>query len=291
MRTSGKTVVCGVMGCPIEHSMSPMMHNYYSEQMGVDMTYVPFKVEPGQVGDAVRGAFALNVRGVNVTVPHKQVVMEHLCGIDEAAQAIGAVNTLVRVEGGYKGYNTDAAGLSRAMAEAGMEICGRTCILLGAGGAAKAAAYVLVKQGAAKVYVLNRSADRARDLADYINGRFSREILIPLALSDWQSIPESGCLAVQTTSVGMHPQVDAAPIEEPGFYGKLDAAFDVIYTPMETRFMKLAAEAGARTSNGLDMLLYQGIAAYELWNPEIKVSDAAIGGARELLIRFLGGQS
>lgn len=290
MRTSGKTIVCGVMGCPIEHSMSPMMHNYYSEQMGVDMTYVPFKVEPGQVGDAVRGAYALNVCGVNVTVPHKQEVMEYLCGIDEDAQAIGAVNTLVRAEGGYKGYNTDAAGLLRAMTEAGMEIQGRTCILLGAGGAAKAAAYVLAKEGASKVYVLNRSADKARDLADYINGRFGREILTPLALSDWPAIPERGCLAVQTTSVGMHPHVDAAPIEEPGFYEKLDAAFDVIYTPMETRFMKLAADAGAKTSNGLDMLLYQGIAAYELWNPQIRVSDAAIEGARELLIRFLGGQ-
>ncbi len=289
MRTSGKTMVCGVMGCPIEHSMSPMMHNYYSEQMGVDMTYVPFKVQPGQVGAAVRGAYALNVRGINVTVPHKQAVMEHLCGIEEAAEAIGAVNTLVWEENGYKGYNTDAAGLSRAMAEAGMEIRDKTCILLGAGGAAKAAAYVLAKEGAARVYVLNRSADKARTLADYINGRFEQELLVPLALSDWALIPERDCLAVQTTSVGMHPKTDEAPVEAPEFYEKLGAAFDVIYTPVETKFMKLAAAAGAETSNGLDMLLYQGIAAYELWNPGVKVSDAAVCGAREQLIRFLEG--
>lgn len=291
MKTSGKTMVCGVMGCPIEHSMSPMMHNYYSEQMGVDMTYVPFKVQPGQVGAAVRGAYALNVTGVNVTVPHKQAVMEHLCGIDEAAETIGAVNTLVRQENGYKGYNTDAAGLFRAMTEAGMEIRDKTCILLGAGGAAKAAAYVLAKEGAARVYVLNRSVDKARSLAADINGRFGRELLVPLALSDWRSIPEKGCLAVQTTSVGMHPEVEAAPVTEPEFYEKLGAAFDVIYTPVETKFMKLAASAGAKTSNGLDMLLYQGIAAYELWYPEVRIPEPVIDGARELLVRFLGGDA
>lgn len=291
MKTSGKTMVCGVMGCPIEHSMSPMMHNYYSEQMGVEMTYVPFKVQPGQVGAAVRGAYALNVTGVNVTVPHKQAVMEHLCGIDEAAETIGAVNTLVRQENGYKGYNTDAAGLFRAMTEAGMEIRDKTCILLGAGGAAKAAAYVLAKEGAARVYVLNRSVDKARSLADDINGRFGRELLVSLALSDWRSIPEKDCLAVQTTSVGMHPEVEAAPVTEPGFYEKLGAAFDVIYTPVETKFMKLAASAGAKTSNGLDMLLYQGIAAYELWYPEVRIPEPVIDGARELLVRFLGGDA
>lgn len=291
MKTSGKTMVCGVMGCPIEHSMSPMMHNYYSEQLGVDMTYVPFKVQPEQVGAAVRGAYALNVTGVNVTVPHKQAVMEHLCGIDEAAETIGAVNTLVWQENGYKGYNTDAAGLFRAMTEAGMEIRDKTCILLGAGGAAKAAAYVLAKEGAARVYVLNRSVDKARSLADDINGRFGRELLVPLALSDWRSIPEKDCLAVQTTSVGMHPEVEAAPVTEPGFYEKLGAAFDVIYTPVETKFMKLAASAGAKTSNGLDMLLYQGIAAYELWYPEVRIPEPVIDGARELLVRFLGGDA
>lgn len=289
MRTSGKTMVCGVMGCPIEHSMSPMMHNYYSEQMGVDMTYVPFKVQPGMVGDAVKGAYALNVRGINVTVPHKQAVMEYLSGVDEAAEVIGAVNTLVWQDNGYKGYNTDAAGLFRAITEAGMDIRDKTCILLGAGGAAKAAAYVLAKEGAARVYVLNRSVDKGRMLADSINARFGREILTAMALSDWERIEETDCLAVQTTSAGMHPDVDAVPIGAPGFYEKLGAAFDVIYTPMETRFMKLAAEAGARTHNGLDMLLYQGIAAYELWNPGIRVPEPAVLGARELLIRYLGG--
>lgn len=289
MMASGKTMVCGVMGCPIEHSMSPMMHNYYSEQLGVDMTYVPFRVQPGQVETAVRGAYALNLCGINVTVPHKQEVMKCLVGIDDAAKVIGAVNTLVRADGGYKGYNTDAAGLLRAMTEAGMEIAGKTCILLGAGGAAKAAAYVLAKEGAAKVYVLNRSLERAQELADYINEESGREVLFPLALTEWRAIQESGCLAVQTTSVGMHPNTDVSPVEDTEFFEKLDAAFDAVYTPAETKFMRLAAAAGARVSNGLDMLLYQGIAAYELWHPDLTVPGEVIDGARQLIIRHLGG--
>lgn len=282
-------MVCGVMGCPIEHSMSPMMHNYYSEQLGVDMTYVPFRVQPGQVETAVRGAYALNLCGINVTVPHKQEVMKCLVGIDDAAKVIGAVNTLVRTDGGYKGYNTDAAGLLRAMTEAGMEIPGKTCILLGAGGAAKAAAYVLAKEGAAKVYVLNRSLERAQELADYINEVSGREVLFPLALTEWRAIQESGCLAVQTTSVGMHPNTDVSPVEDTEFFEKLDAAFDAVYTPAETKFMRLAASSGARVSNGLDMLLYQGIAAYELWYPDLTVPGGVIDGARQLIIRHLGG--
>ena len=112
---NGKTRVCGVIGCPVEHSMSPQMHNFYADRTGLNLAYVPFRVEPQAVGDAVKGAYALNLLGLNVTVPHKQRVMEYLVEIDEDARAIGAVNTLVRMEGGYKGYNTDAAGLKRAM--------------------------------------------------------------------------------------------------------------------------------------------------------------------------------
>lgn len=287
MMTSGKTRVCGVMAYPVEHSMSPLMHNYFAEHSGVDVTYVPFKVKPEAVGEAVGGAFALNVLGMNVTVPHKQAVMEHLVEIDEAALAIGAVNTLVRMEDGYKGYNTDAAGLLRTMQETGIQIKDQTCILLGAGGAAKAAAYVLAREGAKKVYLLNRNVERAEQLAEYMNGLFGREVLIPMALDNWNEIPEDGCLAVQSTSVGMHPNVDAAVIEDEAFYRKLSTAFDIVYTPMETRFMKLAAAAGAKTKNGLDMLLYQGVIAFELWNPDVMVSPETIDGARQLVMDFL----
>ncbi len=291
MITNGTSKVCGVMGCPVEHSISPMMHNYYSEQIGNDMIYVPFLVQREAVGDAVQGAFALNIQGINVTVPHKQAVMEHLSELDEGARAIGAVNTLVRTKDGYKGYNTDAEGLSRAMKEAGMDISHRACILLGAGGAAKAAAYVLCREGASKVYILNRSLKKAQVLAEEMNGLFGRPMCLGVALSDWSQIKEDHCLAVQTTSVGMYPETEQAPVEESAFYQKLDMAFDAIYTPMETRFLKLASEAGAKTANGLGMLIYQGVAAYELWNPGVKLPDDVIAGAKELMLCHLEGRA
>lgn len=278
------------MGCPVEHSISPMMHNYFSEQIGNDMIYVPFLVQPEAVEEAVQGAFALNIQGINVTVPHKQTVINCLCQVDEGARAIGAVNTLVRTEQGYKGYNTDAEGLYRAMRAAGMDISGRTCILLGAGGAAKAAAYVLCRERAARVYILNRSMEKAQALAAEMNSLFDQVLCQGKALADWDCIQEEHCLAVQTTSAGMYPGIQETPVADPGFFRKLDMAFDVIYTPMETRFLKLASEAGAKTANGLDMLIYQGAAAYELWNPEVKLPEEVIAGAREQMLCHLGGR-
>jgi shikimate dehydrogenase len=291
MTMSGKTRVCGILAYPVEHSMSPMMQNYYAEMTGVDLCYVPLKTEPERLGDAVKGAYAMNLLGLNVTVPHKQAVMEHLVDIDEGARVIGAVNTLVRVDGGYKGYNTDAEGLLRAMKEEGIRISGRTCILVGAGGAAKAAAYILAREGAAKIYCLNRSVEKAQKLAEDINKTFDQEVMCGLPLDGWTQITETGCLAVQTTSVGMHPNVDTSPIEDPAFFEKLETAVDIIYTPARTRFMQLAATAGAKTMNGLNMLIYQGIIAYELWNPSVKVSAQTIVGAREKMLKLLGGKN
>lgn len=284
---SGKSKVCGVMAYPVEHSMSPLMHNFYAEKTGTDMVYVPLKVRQDQVEAAVKGAFALNFTGLNVTVPHKQAVMEYLTEIDEDARAIGAVNTLVRGEKGFKGYNTDAAGLSRAMKEAGVAIAGRECLLIGAGGAAKAAAHVLAKEGASVIYCLNRGIDRARALAELMNQRVGRQLMIPMALSDYDKLPQGPFLALQTTSVGMHPKVEEAPIEDKTFYQKVETAVDIVYTPLETRFMKLVREAGGKAIGGLDMLIYQGIIAYELWNPEAVFTPELIEEARQLMIKEL----
>ncbi len=284
---NGKTKVCGVMANPVEHSLSPLMHNFYSEKTGVNQIYVPLKVQGDKVEDAVKGAYALNFTGLNVTVPHKQAVMPYLLDIDEDARVIGAVNTLVRTEGGYIGYNTDAAGLKRAMTGADVAIHNRSCILIGAGGASKAAAYVLAKEGAKVVYILNRSLDKAVMLADDINGRFGRQIMIPMALKDYKNIPDGKYLAIQTTSVGMYPHIDEAPVEDGTFYKKIDVAVDIVYTPIETRFMQHVTSAGGRALGGLDMLIYQGIIAYELWNPEAVFTAEIVDEARELMIREL----
>lgn len=287
---SGKGKVCGLIANPVEHSLSPLMQNFYAEKTGVDFAYVPFKVFDEDVEAAIKGAYALHMTGLNVTVPHKQRVMPYLVDIDEDAVAIGAVNTLVRMEGGYKGYNTDAAGLLRAMTEEGISIRDQDCILIGAGGAAKAAAYVLAKEGARIVYVLNRNRQRAKALAEEINQRFGRAVMTDMALEDYRKLPEASYLAIQSTSVGMDPHVDQAPIEDPEFYRMIHTGVDIIYTPMETRFMEYVKAAGGNTMNGLGMLIYQGIEAFERWNPEVRVDEKTVAEAKALMQSRLKGQ-
>ena len=277
------------MGYPVEHSLSPLMHNFYAEQTGIDLAYVPFRVPGEQVGEAVAGAFALNLLGLNVTVPHKQQVMKYVTGLDRGAEVIGAVNTLVRTDHGYQGYNTDADGLFRALQGQGISLQGQSCIVLGAGGAAKAVAYLLAREGAKAVYILNRSPEKAVQLAGDMNRRMGQNIMQGMALADWQQLPDRSYLAIQTTSVGMHPGTGVAPIEDRAFYQMLHTAVDIVYIPAMTRFMELAAAGGAKIMNGLDMLLYQGIIAYELWNPEVRISEAVAEQARVLMQQHLGG--
>ena len=252
---SGKAMVCGVIGNPVGHSLSPMMHNYYGEALKLDYIYVPCNVDDDKVGEAVRGAYALGFEGINVTVPHKQRVMEHLLAIDDAARCIGAVNTLVRMEGGYKGYNTDADGLYRAIMGHGINPEGKDCLMIGAGGAAKAVAYMLMKHGAASVVILNRTMDKARTLAEEMNRQFGRETMKAMALEDYGKLEKEHYLAFQTTSVGMYPKVGHAPIEDTAFYKKIQTAVDIVYTPAKTRFMELVEEAGGQAVGGLDMLI------------------------------------
>lgn len=288
---SAKAKVCGIMAYPVEHSLSPLMHNFYAEQMGIDFAYVPFKVQKEQVETAIKGAYALNLTGMNVTVPHKQTVIPYLKELDSAAKSIGAVNTLVRTEGGYKGYNTDAAGFLRAIKGAGIHISGQDCLLIGAGGAAKAVAYILGEQEAASVVVLNRNEQRAWNLAQEMNQLFQRNFMTVLGLHDYGRLEKKSWLAIQTTTVGMHPDIEASPVQDKAFYKKISVAMDVIYTPAKTQFMTLVEEAGGRAISGLDMLIYQGIEAFELWNPGQKVSEEIVAKARQMMEEILERQA
>lgn len=282
MTINGKTKTCGLMGCPVEHTLSPIIHNTLAEHMGQNMVYVPFLVEKENVEAAIQGAQALSLGGMNVTVPHKSAVIPFLKEIDPLAAKIGAVNTLVPVEGGYKGYNTDMTGLQRAMETEGIVIKGRDAILLGAGGASRAVAFMLVSKGAKKVYLLNRSADKAQAVAEEVNRAMECDAVVPMALTDYATLPKQKYLCVQGTSVGLHPDADAAVIEATDFYEMIDVGVDLIYKPAETKFMKLCKQAGANAYNGLKMLLYQGIIAYELWN-KVQVPDELADEIYELM--------
>ena len=272
MEINGKTRTCGLIGNPVEHTLSPMIHNTLAELLGHNLVYVPFPVKAVQVAQAVSGADALNLLGLNVTVPYKSAVIECLKEIDGLAGNIGAVNTLVRTAGGYKGYNTDMEGLYRAMVSEGISIAGETVILLGAGGAARAVAYLCAVKGAAQVYMLNRTLDKAQAVAGEVNRAMGREVICPMALENYTMLPEGKYLTIQGTSVGLAPHAEEAVITEDAFYEKVGTGFDLIYRPWETKFMQLTRAHGGQAYNGLKMLLYQGIIAYELWN-DVKISE------------------
>lgn len=277
MMIDGKTRTCGLIGNPVEHTLSPVIHNTLAERLGHNMVYVPLLVEEGKLADAVKGADALNLLGMNVTVPYKSEVIASLQDIDTLAENIGAVNTLVKVKGGYKGYNTDMEGLYRAMDSEGIRIEGEDIILLGAGGAARAVAYLCASKGAKKVYLLNRTIEKAQMVAGEVNQTIGRDVIVPMKLGDYTKLPDRKFLAIQGTSVGLSPNVEDVVIADQAFYQKIHTGFDLIYSPWETRFMRLVKENGGVSYNGLKMLLYQGIIAYELWNGvQVAEEDAMI---------------
>ena len=267
----GRTRVCGIIANPVEHTLSPVLHNTLAKELGHNLIYVPFKPEKAGLDAAVKGAFALFVLGLNVSVPYKQEVIKSLVGLDQGAEAIGAVNTLVRTDNGYFGYNTDYLGLWRAFKEEGIVLDGQEVIVFGAGGAAKAAVYLCCKEGAKKVYLLNRTIEKAQEIAQRYNQVFQRDCVCAVCLEEYAKISykKQGYLAIQTSSVGMYPNIRQVILEEKEFYCCFHTAFDLVYTPARTKFMQLAEEVGAKVYNGLKMLLYQGVTAYELWNNSI----------------------
>ena len=273
MEINGRTRTCGLIGNPVEHTLSPVIHNTLAQRFGHNLVYVPFPVETGRIEEAVVGASALPLLGLNVTVPYKGEVISCLREVDSLAASIGAVNTLVAVPGGFKGYNTDMEGLYRAMMSEGIQIVDEEIILLGAGGASRAVAYLCAVKGAKRVYLLNRTLEKAQKVAEEVNRAVERQVILPMALTDFDSLPDRKFLTIQGTSVGLAPHVEDVVIDDEKFYAKVHTGFDLIYSPWETRFMRLVKKRGGRAYNGLKMLLYQGIIAYELWN-RVTVSEA-----------------
>lgn len=272
MNTDGRTRTCGLIGNPVEHSVSPVMHQIFAQELSKNMTYVPFHVQTGNLEDAVKGAFALNILGCNVTVPYKSDVIPFLKEIDPLAEKIGAVNTLVRVQDGYKGYNTDISGLLRAMKGEGIDLSKEDVIILGAGGVGRAVAFMCAANQCRSVHILNRSEEKAIALAKEINAALNSTIVEGASLEYYKKLPEQKYLVIQSTNVGMYPKVDEAVIEDDSFYKKVKIAYDLIFNPWETKFMKQAKAQGAEVYNGLKMLLYQGVDAFELWN-KCEISD------------------
>ncbi len=263
---SAKTKICGLIGDPVEHSVSPAMHNAAFSSLGLDYIYLPFRVARDNLTKAIDGLKVLNIRGLNVTIPHKVAVIPLLDEMEPLAQKIGAVNTIANDKGRLKGYNTDAGGFLKALLERGIEPRGKKVVVLGAGGASRAISFTLAERGA-EIVILNRrlEMDWAVELASSISQFSAREVkALELNDKNLSSVLEAADILVNATSVGMSPNSNNSPLPARLLKPEL-VVFDVVYNPLKTRLLAEAEAAGAETISGIDMLVWQGALAFELW--------------------------
>lgn len=274
------TKVCGLIGNPVEHSVSPVMHSAAFKHLKLDYVYLPFRVEKENLKKAIDGARALNIRGLNVTIPHKVDVMPLLDELDPLAEKIGAVNTIVNDNGVLKGYNTDAGGFLQALLQGGSTPQGKKAVVLGAGGASRAICFALADNGA-EIVILNRQQEMhwAVGLASSIFQLFGREVkALELNEQNLKVSLESADLLVNATSVGMSPN-DGQTLVDKNLLKPGMTVFDAVYNPLKTRLLADAEDVGAATISGMDMLVWQGALAFELWTglkPPVEIMKTVV---------------
>ncbi|MBI2860473.1 MAG: shikimate dehydrogenase [Chloroflexi bacterium] len=282
---SGRTRVCGVIGDPVEHTVSPAMHNAAFAALGIDYIYLPFRVRKEHLGRAMDGVRGLNIRGMNVTIPHKIEVMAFLDEIEPLARRIGAVNAITNDDGFLTGSNTDAGGFIQALLEHGAKPAGRKAVVLGAGGASRAISFALAEKGA-RLVILNRHPERARDLARQISDLSPGIEAGGLSEEDLSAAMRDAEILVNTTSAGMTPEASLTPVPvgllRPGL-----TVFDIVYNPAETRLLREARAAGAAVIGGVDMLAWQGALAFEKWTGR----KAPVGLMKQAAMRALGHEN
>lgn len=267
---TARTTLVGLIGWPISHSVSPVMHNAAFAELRLNWRYVPLPVYPERVAEAVAGVRALGLRGVNVTVPHKQAVMPHLDRWSPAAAAIGAVNTIIVGEDGeLLGDNTDAAGFVTDLRANGIDPAGKRVLVLGAGGSARAAVYGLAEAGCGSLVLLNRTLDKAERLLEAMRELFPSVPLTARPFPDGVAECASDAeLIVNCTSLGMSPNLEGLPWDEEVEFAPGQTVYDLVYNPAVTRLLQLASVDGATVIGGLGMLIHQGAIAFERWTGE-----------------------
>lgn len=257
--------VFGVFGDPIAHSLSPAMHNAAFSALGMDCIYHAFRVKPEKLEKAILGAEAMGFGGLNLTVPLKETALKLDCiKPDPLAEKIGAVNTIVFEETGeIKGYNTDGLGAKQALQNSAVEMEGSKIVVAGAGGAARSIAFQLAADGA-EITIVNRTEGRAIELAKDISAASLSGNVTGKGLSGLKNLLQDANILINTTTLGMHPNVDTAIATAEDLHPDL-TVFDIVYNPLETRLLREAKASGAKTVSGVLMLVYQGAEAFKLW--------------------------
>lgn len=280
---TGKTKVFALLGHPVEHSMSPTMWNPALRDLGLDYVYVAYDVHPDDLKEAIDGVKALDIKGVNVTIPHKENVIKYVDEIDPLAKKMGAVNTIKNEDGHLKARNTDGGGAKKALFEAGCEIGGRNILILGAGGASRALCFTLAEE-ANKVTLTDIMEEKALKLTKEVRNKLDANIIGKKATEAilQENIKDTEIL-INATPIGMYPETDKSPISKELLHSNL-FVFDVVYNPLETRLMKEAAEKGCETLGGLEMLVNQGVLAFKWWTGKEPNKDLM----KSQVIDFLG---
>lgn len=273
MEINAQTKLCGVLGSPVEHSLSPAIHNAAFQKLGLNFVYLAFRVE--DLAGAIRGIRALgNVRGFSVTIPHKVAVIPYLDEVETTAKHIGSVNTIVAENGKLTGYNTDASGAMRALREAGVSLKGQKVLMLGSGGAARAIAFALgADAGVAALTILGIDEQERRGLVKDLRAKTSLQVEDgPISEERLRRSLKDSHILLHCTPVGMHPNVNETYVPRSLLAPDL-TVMDIVYNPLETRLLREAKEVGCRTIRGLEMFLNQAIAQFELWTGQPAPAD------------------
>jgi len=265
---NGKAKIIGIIGKNTENSLSPLIHNQIILKYSLNFCYLPFKVTENDLSQAIQGIRALSIKGVNVTFPYKEKVIEFLDEVEESARRIGAVNTIVNNKGILTGYNTDVIGFKKSLQEDGkFVIKEKKAVILGAGGAARAVVYALLEEEIEEICIFNRTLEKAKKIKQNLSffSPKSRIIVFPLEGEDLKDKIEKAHLLVNATSLGMPPRADNTPLPDEKLFHPNLLVYDLIYHPVRTLFLRQAERAGAKIINGLPMLVYQGIESFYLW--------------------------
>ena len=261
--TAKNKVIC-LIGDPVEHSPTPLLFNATFERIGLPYVYIALRVDSSDVADAIRGARALNIRGLNITIPHKVSVIPLLDELDPLAERIQAVNTIVNNDGVLKGYNTDAQGFIQPLLEKGIELKGRNVVVLGAGGASRAVSYILAEKGA-NLVILNRTVAKAEECADRITSVLNREVkAMALTEKNLTNALADAAILVNATSVGLATNINDTPVPSRLLRPDL-VVYDIISSPPMTRLQAEAKSIGAEILGGGDMVLWGSVIGFELW--------------------------